>query len=219
MARKRRSNFALARRSASSGSTSRCRAQFATANSRSPSSSARRASSPIGHVFDFAQLLFYLGAHALRIRPVEPHAPGPFAKLRGARQRRQRQRHIGEFARAALPRAARSRALCSSQARFCSAADVDARIREHVRMPLGEFVGDGVGHAREIEPLPLRAHLRVKHHLEQQVAELAFERAAVRRARWPRRLRRPLRWCTARCSRSPARDPRGSRSPDRAVAA
>ena len=32
------------------------------------------------------------------------------------------------------------------------------------------------GDAREIEPLPLRAHLRVKHHLEQQVAEFAFER-------------------------------------------
>ena len=68
------------------------------ANNRSPNSSARRAASSAAHRVDLAQLLVDLRAHAAGIRPVEADAPGAFAELGGARQRGQRQRHVGEFA-------------------------------------------------------------------------------------------------------------------------
>ena len=45
-----------------------------------------------------------------------------------------------------------------------------------MRMARGELVGDGVGDAGEVEPATLATHLRVEHHLEQQVAELGLER-------------------------------------------
>ena len=109
------------------------------------------------------------------VGPVEADAPGAFTQLGGARQRRQRQRHIGEFAGRFSSRRALTRLVLFPGA-ILIGGGFDPRIREYVRMPFGEFVGDGVGHAREIEPLPLRAHLRVKHDLEQQVTELAFER-------------------------------------------
>ncbi len=67
------------------------------------------------------------------------------------------------------------------------------------------------GHRLEIELPRLARDLRVKHHLKQQIAQLVLQMRACRRVRWHPRLRRPLRWCTARCSRRIAPDPRGNR--------
>ena len=81
MLRNRRTNFALASRSAASGSTPRCRATFAMTKSRSPNSSATffdagaPASRFVGNRgFELGDLLLDLGEHRLERRPVEADA-------------------------------------------------------------------------------------------------------------------------------------------------
>ena len=78
MLSKRRTNLALASRSAASGSTPRCRAIFAMTNSRSPNSSATRLRVTLSAFIvgdrrlQLGDFLLGLGEHRREARPVEP---------------------------------------------------------------------------------------------------------------------------------------------------
>src|SRR5947207_18019 len=54
-------------------------------------------------------------------------------------------------------------------------AVLDLRVTEHVRMAALELGADVRRHGLEVEQPGLLRHSRVEHHLEQKVAELAFE--------------------------------------------
>jgi len=96
MARNRRSNFALAARSAASASTSSLRARFAAANSRSPISS-KISGDAAGDSCDAARTSASssstLSAHWPACSKSKPTRAAALAELVGAHQRRQRMRH------------------------------------------------------------------------------------------------------------------------------
>jgi len=50
---------------------------------------------------------------------------------------------------------------------------------EHMRMAADQLVGDGAGNVVEVEAALLLGHARVKHHLQQQVAQLLAQVGAV----------------------------------------
>ena len=192
MARNRRSNLAFAARSAASASTSSLRARLAAANSRSPISSkisrdgaaapsagraVRGRRRGLAHLREF---LGHLVGGLAGVLPVEADTGRALAELVGAHQRGQRLRHAPE--RAVAPprlRALRSRALSSSQAALCSAALSAPPLRKNVRVAPHQLVADRRSHRLEIELARLAGDLRVKHHLEQQIAQLFLEMLEV----------------------------------------
>ncbi len=91
---KRRTNFSLVPRSAASGSTSRCRARLASANSRSPTSPAAASRSPaIDLRLDLADLLADLVQHQPDMRPVEADLGRLVLQLHRAGEGRRPGRH------------------------------------------------------------------------------------------------------------------------------
>ena len=104
---KRRVNLALARRSASSGSTFSLRARLAITNRMSPISSvdAPPASPLAARFVQLGQLLVELLQHLLGARPIEIDPRGALGELLGAHQRGQGHRHVVEQRRRMLGRA------------------------------------------------------------------------------------------------------------------
>jgi hypothetical protein len=52
---------------------------------------------------------------------------------------------------------------------------VVTRVAEHVRVAAGHLGADRVGHVGEVEQAAFLRHLRVEHHLQQQVAQLVAQ--------------------------------------------
>ena len=180
--RKRRSNFAVARRSAASGSISSLRARLATANKRSPSSSSILAASAPGveFGFEFADLLGQLGEDRPRLGPIKADPRRATLHLRGAEQGRESERHPVEDAFAAprrfgpgrplarlvlLPgRTLRRRRPPDSPPRGRFRGNLD--IAEDMRVTAHHLVGDRRGNRGEIEQPRFFGEARVKDDLK-----------------------------------------------------
>ena len=124
MRRNRRSNLALARRSAAPKSTLPCRDRLAQTNSTSPSSSSSAVVADASGEFgaDLLDLLVQLVEHRVHVRPVEADARGALLQLHRALPLRQSARDAGQRAGVAPPppRARRSALLARSQASVCA---------------------------------------------------------------------------------------------------
>src|SRR5882757_852445 len=107
-----------------------------------------------------------------RVLEIKTDARGALAELVGAHQRRQRIGHVLE------------------RRRICSAAlaglDVlpggtllgnaqGTVIAENMGMSAGELVANRSGHGLKIKPTRFAGDLRMEHHLEQQIAQFAFQ--------------------------------------------
>ena len=164
----------------------------------------RSASAPC---FSSRDLLVELVERAGDVGPFEADLRGALAELVRARQRRQRERHIGQHARACS--LARSRRFCSSHATVCAAALSIVRVAEHMRMTPFHLVADRMRPRRRTRTRPARSPSA--RETRPGTADRRARRAALRsrRARSHPRLRTPLRSCTARSSRRSARRSHG----------
>ena len=179
--RKRRSNFAVARRSAVSGSMSSLRARLAAANSRSPISS----SSAAGRRRRRARLRVRRSLRRSCRRPSRRPASRSRCAPRGSeswrpatgragRARPRRARSAAPpLARCALGRLVRLPGLVLRRDRG------DLGVAEHMRVAPHHLVGDRRGDVVEGEQPGFLGHAGMEHDLKQQIAELVLQRRHV----------------------------------------
>ena len=98
-------------------------------------------------------------------------------QLARAQQRGQRERDAVHRARLAA-RGALVGLLLLPRVRSAR-APLDLRVAEHVRVAPHELVADRAHHVGEVEATRLARHLRVEHHLEQEIAELVAQAVPV----------------------------------------
>jgi hypothetical protein len=133
--------------------------------------------------FELGDLLFRLGKHRHKARPIEADLCGVLLELHSAGESRERDRHIVEawavFARTALGSLLGLDALPQVRVKEFVAK---LWIGEHVRVPTDHFLCDRIRHISELEALLFRGHLGVIDDLEQEIAELVLQGIEVSRA-------------------------------------
>ena len=166
---------------------------------------------------ELGELLAQLVEHTRRAGPVEAHARGPLAELAGPRERGQADGDAVE--RTAARRAPRARAP-SAPPRPSIPAPRCPRASRRTR------AGDGARACRRSNRRrrrrrrrPASSAIRAWHTTWNSRSPSSSARARDRPCGSHPRARRPPRSCAARCSPRSARDPRGSRAPDRAAVA
>ena len=134
----------------------------------------------------FPSLLAKLIEQAFHIRPVETNLRRARTELVGLQQRRHRRRDSRENRRygvfpplpstsavCLLSRFFRSSTFSASQLRFTSDRGIRLRVTEHVRMPVHQLARKPVQNVINGKCSLLLRHLRIKKHLQQQVAKFA----------------------------------------------
>ncbi len=159
-----------------------------------------------------------LARTGVEARPVEPDLGRALLQLDGARESRERERHVIE------PRGGRRRAalglllVLDALPHVVGEERIAARVGEHMRVPADHLAGDRIDHVGEAEAVdPPTPSARGKR----PGAGGRRARPSARRDRRARSRRRPRklpRSCTARWSRRSARRPTGSPCPCRAGA-
>ncbi len=118
----------------------------------------------------FGQFFIQLVQHRRQVRPVETDPRRALLQLLRALECRQGQRHTGQHTALRRPVGA-----FGSLGRFpggrALGIRVEHRTREHVRVATQQLVADAGRDVLEIEQAGLLRHLRVEHHLQQQVAK------------------------------------------------
>ena len=120
---------------------------------------------------DLRKLLADLVPDILAALPVETRPRGLLAHAVGLDQRRKRARDTAQRTAPAVLLAQLERLPVLLD--FGGRVGVDVAI--DVRVPVYEFVAQGVGHVPEIKGALLLAQLRVEDHVQQQVAELLLD--------------------------------------------
>src|SRR6476469_9377782 len=190
MLRNRRTNLALASRKVASGSSLRWRATFAMTKSKSPNSSATffEARAPLsGCPPASAAFSSAISSSALASTGASDGQSNPTLAARDcsftARDSAGRASGTSSRSEPALAGVLAALSLLLGLNPLPGAAahegGPEARIFEHTRVPADHLRGDGVDNVGKGKASVLLRHARVIHDLQQEIAELIFERLEI----------------------------------------